>query len=61
MFSIPIIVMLIVGDNVNLEEGELLFSEGSDGARDEGALGEAAVQLGEEGLVPGDLETNLEN
>ena len=53
--------MLIVGDNVNLEEGELLFSEGSDGARDEGALGEAAVQLGEEGLVPGDLETNLEN
>ena len=44
-----------MGDNVHLEEGELFFSEGSDGAGDEGALGEAAVELGKEGLVPGHL------
>ena len=31
---------------VNLEEGELLLGEGPNGAGDEGALGEAAVELG---------------
>ena len=61
MLTIPTVVMLMMGDNVHLEEGELFFSEGSDGARDEGALGESAVELGKEGLVPGHLETNLEN
>ena len=55
MLTIPTVVMLMMGDNVHLEEGELFFSEGSDGAGDEGALGEAAVELGKEGLVPGHL------
>ena len=45
---------------VNLEEGELLLCEGPDGAGDEGALGEAAVELGEEGLVPGHLPSAQE-
>ena len=47
-------------NNIHLEECELLLSKGSDGAGDEGALGEAAVELGEEGLVSGHLPSAQE-
>ena len=51
---------IVNNSHVNLEEGELLLCEGPDGAGDEGALGEAAVELGEEGLVPGHLPSAQE-
>ena len=42
-------------DDLHLEEGELLFRQWPDGAGYEGALGEATVELGKEGLIPGNL------
>ena len=42
-------------NNIHLEEGELLLGKGSNGAGDEGALGEPAIELGQECLIPGHL------
>ena len=52
---LAILTIALLDNNIHLEKCELLLSKGSDGAGDEGALGEPAIELGQEGLIPGHL------